>query len=133
MCIVLYVLYCTVLYCTVLYCIVLYYCTVLYCIVLYCTVLYVAPLQARTLAGNSPLVVSTEEIHDIVCVYTCRHIPVLHKESVTRGGLRVPKCRGGEGVYDVLTFQKSRGARAHLGEDGKGPPLNKAPPLHSHT
>ena len=26
-----------------------------------------------------------------------------------------PKCRsGGEGVYDVLTFQKSRGAKAPL-------------------
>ena len=26
-----------------------------------------------------------------------------------------PKCRGDKGVYNVLTFQKSRGARAHLG------------------
>ena len=32
-----------------------------------------------------------------------------------------PKCRGDEGVYDVLTLQKSRGARAHL-EGAKPPP-----------
>ena len=33
-----------------------------------------------------------------------------------------PKCRG-KGVYNVLTFQKSRGARAHLG--GANAPLNE--------
>ena len=37
-----------------------------------------------------------------------------------------PKCMGGEGVYDVLTLQKSgAGARALLGGGGgggKGPP-----------
>ena len=32
---------------------------------------------------------------------------------------------GGKGVYAVLTLQKSRGARAHLGGGGKGP-LNAA-------
>ena len=31
--------------------------------------------------------------------------------------------QGGKGVYNVLTFQKSRGARAHLG--GQMPPLNE--------
>ena len=32
------------------------------------------------------------------------------------GQTEFPKCRGGgKGVYDVLTLQKSRGARAHLG------------------
>ena len=31
--------------------------------------------------------------------------------------------KGGKGVYNVLTFQKSRGARAHLG--GQMPPLNE--------
>ena len=38
-----------------------------------------------------------------------------------------PKCRGGEGVYNVLTFQKSRGARAHLGGEKAPPhlPLNE--------
>ena len=29
--------------------------------------------------------------------------------------LEFPNVGGGEGVYDILTFQKSRGARAHLG------------------
>ena len=47
---------------------------------------------------------------------------VLHTENVARGGrLRVSKNVGGKGVYNVLTFQKSRGARAHL-EGGKWPP-----------
>ena len=37
-----------------------------------------------------------------------------------------PKCRGGKGVYDVLTLQKSRGgARAHLGRSKA--PLPPAP------
>ena len=35
------------------------------------------------------------------------------------GQTEFPKYRGGEGVYDVLTLQKSGGERAHLG--GKAP------------
>ena len=36
---------------------------------------------------------------------------VLHTENVAGGQTEFPKCRGGggESVYDVLTFQKSRG------------------------
>ena len=35
---------------------------------------------------------------------------VLHTEDVAVGGeTEFLKCRGGKGVYDVLTFQKSRG------------------------
>ena len=46
-----------------------------------------------------------------------------------------PICReGGEGVYDVLTLQKSRGASAHLGGGGGKapchPPLNAALSMH---
>ena len=42
---------------------------------------------------------------------------VLHTENAARGAnSEFPKCRGGEGVYNVLTFQKSRGgAKVHLG------------------
>ena len=36
--------------------------------------------------------------------------PVLHTESEARGGkTEFAKSRGGEGIHDVLTFQKSRG------------------------
>ena len=35
--------------------------------------------------------------------------------------------RGDKGVYNVLTFQKSRGARAHLGGGGHMPPLPPTP------
>ena len=31
--------------------------------------------------------------------------------------------KGGKGVFNVLTFQKSRGARAHLGGGGANAPL----------
>ena len=51
---------------------------------------------------------------------------MLHTDNVARGGKlsfqNVGGGGGGEGVYNVLTFQKSRGARAHLGGGGKGPP-----------
>ena len=45
---------------------------------------------------------------------------MMHRENLARGGKLSYKNfggGGGEGVYNVLTFQKSRGggARAHLG------------------
>ena len=46
---------------------------------------------------------------------------MLHAENVARGvKLRVSKSRGGEGVYNVLTLQKSRGKSSPRG--GKGSP-----------
>ena len=52
---------------------------------------------------------------------------MLHTENVARGGkLRGPKCRGVEGVYDVLTFQKSRGQELNYG--GQKPHLRPPPP-----
>ena len=50
---------------------------------------------------------------------------LLHTVNVARGGkLSFQNVGGGKGVYNVLTLQKSRGARANLG-GGKGP-LNAA-------
>ena len=37
--------------------------------------------------------------------------------------------KGGKGVYNVITFQKSRGARAHLGGANVPPPRLKETPL----
>ena len=35
---------------------------------------------------------------------------LMHAENMARGGqIEFPKCREDEGIYDVLTFQKSRG------------------------
>ena len=44
------------------------------------------------------------------------------------------RAGGGEDLYNVLTFQKSRGARAHLG-GAKAPllPLNKTLLVHNTT
>ena len=53
--------------------------------------------------------------------------PVLRTESVARGQTEsFQNVEGGEVIYDVLTLQKSRGARAHL-ENGPLPlpPLNE--------
>ena len=49
---------------------------------------------------------------------------MLHTENVARGGQTesFQNEGGGEGAYNVLTFQKSRGARAHLGEANAPPP-----------
>ena len=42
--------------------------------------------------------------------------PVLDTENVAGGETEsLQSVGGGEGVYDVLTFQKARGARALLG------------------
>ena len=43
------------------------------------------------------------------------------------------KCMGSEGVYDVLTFQKYRGARAHLGGGGAKALPNEALTFNIHT
>ena len=43
------------------------------------------------------------------------------------GQTESPKCRGGKGVYDVLTLHKSLGGtRAHL-------PLNAGPAMYTHA
>ena len=58
--------------------------------------------------------------------------PVLHTENVARGANWVfPKCKG---VYNVLTFQKSRGAKSsHLGGECPRPPKwNLASPRDDH-
>ena len=52
----------------------------------------------------------THEFHDL------RYRSVLHTENVARGQTESFQNVGGKGVYNVLTFPKSRGARAHLGE-----------------
>ena len=46
--------------------------------------------------------------------YNFRQLLVLHTENVARGGkLSFQNVgEGGKGVYDVLTFQKSRGPKA---------------------
>ena len=43
------------------------------------------------------------------------------------------KCRGVKGVYNVLTFQKTRGARAHLwgGSNAPPAPLNETLTMYS--
>ena len=48
---------------------------------------------------------------------------VLNIQKMWLGGqTEFPKCRGGKGVFNVLTFQKSRGTRAHLGGINAPPP-----------
>ena len=55
------------------------------------------------------------------CPTLCR----LHTENVAGGAnWEVPKYRGANLIYAILTFQKCRGARAHLG--GVKAPLNAA-------
>ena len=51
----------------------------------------------------------------------------VHTENVARGAnWQLPECKGGQSVNNVLTFQKSRGARAHLGGRMPRPhPLNE--------
>ena len=43
------------------------------------------------------------------CPYSGIPLSVLHTDHVARGETEFPKMWGGEGVYDVLTFQKSGG------------------------
>ena len=51
-------------------------------------------------------------------------ITVLHTENVAREKTEFPNCRwGGEGIYNVLTFKKSRGGKSS--PRGERPPLNE--------
>ena len=61
-------------------------------------------------------------------VHNFRQLLVLHTENVARGGkLSFQNVgEGGKGVYDVLTFQKSRGAKGPL-----APPPKRSPAYNS--
>ena len=62
-------------------------------------------------------------------IRSIHYISVIHTENVARGSkLSFRNVGGGKGVYNVLTFQNSRGggARAHLGgANAPPPPLNE--------